>query len=257
MPSPNYPLAGNTLTNLELRKRLGAKGPLYEFLSPFALGSTVNFFDDFALAALDLSSWTIPAAGATATTWAITLAASGLLRGITGTTAATSGLKMNTPAVWLPTSNMGCEVRYRTSDITENRIEIGFVNAMPTINVNMVNSLVTPTFTTTVDAALFVYDNASAATTSGLYTVDSTAVTGIAQKVLTTTNRPVNATFQTIRLTLQGAIASLWVDGVKLAVLSAAIKPAATCQFVISTKASSTTSQNLDIDYVRVWEDRV
>lgn len=257
MPSPNYPLAGNTLTNTELKRRLGAKGPLYEFLSPYALGSTVQFVDDFLdPTALDLSKWTVPTAGATATTWAITLAANGAVRGVSGTTAATSGLKMNGPKVWSGANNMGCEVRYMTSDITENRIEFGFVNAMPTINNPIVNSLVTPTFNTTADAAVYVYNHTGSTTTSGLYAIDSTASTGDAEKAATTTNRPVNSTWQTVRITLQGALATLWVDGVKLGSIASAIKPATTCQFFISTLNNSTTSQNNDIDYVRVWADR-
>lgn len=258
MPTPNYPTAGNTLTNLELKKRLGGKGPLYEFLSPYATGSTVNFLDDFALAALDLSSWTVATAGGTATTWAITVAANGLLRAVAGTTAATSGNRATTPKIWTGSNNMGCEVRFKTSDITETRIELGFIDAVPAASTSTpcVNSLVTPTFNTVADAALFVYNHTGSTTTSGLYTIDSTAVTGIAQKAATTTNRPVNATFQTVRITLQGAIASLWVDGVKLAVTSAAIKPTTTCVFQMSTLGNSTTSQNLDVDYVRVWSDR-
>lgn len=256
MPSPNYPLAGNTLTNTELKRRLGAKGPLYEFLSPYALGSTVNFVDDFALAALDASSWTVPTAGATATTWAITLAPNGLLRGITGTTAATSGLKMNTPAIWSAANNMGCEIRYKASVITEHRFEMGFVNAMPTINTTVVNSLVTPTFNTTADAVVYAYNHTGSTTSSGLYTIDSTAVTGIAQLAATTTNRVVAATTQTVRMTLNGAIATLWLDGVKVAATAAAVNPATSCQFMISLKANSTTSTSVDVDYVRVWSDR-
>src|ERR1051325_9497954 len=92
-----YPQTGQVLSLAELQK-LGGRDDLYEFLKFYAFKDVFYKKYDFDEKALDTTNaWTV-AAGATTTTWANTAAANGITRGIAGTTAATSGLVLQTAA---------------------------------------------------------------------------------------------------------------------------------------------------------------
>lgn len=253
MPDQNkQPRTGYPLGRSELRKSMG-RGPLRDYLD-FSSRDVVHYFHDFGETTFLTNPWTV-AAGATATTWAITVAENGLLRGVSGTTAATSGLQLMSPAFFFGDRNCGCEVRYKLSAITEVRTEIGFVDAAPAVNTSIVNNLSTPTFNTAAEAAIYLFDDASSVVTSGLYTDGSGAIA--AAKTATTTGRPTAATFTTVRVQVIGDTVTCWVDGALLVEGSAqAIEGGTALRFVFSQKTSNTASKNIDIDYVRMWQDR-
>jgi hypothetical protein len=251
-----YPATGWPLGERELLKSQ-TPNPLEYFLRYYALHDVYLFRDDFDGKALNTTNTYTVAAGSTATTWAISQTIEdGLNRGVTGTTAATSGLQIQYPAtIFTGSRNAGCEVRWQTSDITEVRVEIGFTSGtLPAVNTTLVNSLTTPTFNTVTSAVLGVYDNASATTTMGLYSIGS-AVS--ATKTAFTAPVPVNSTFQTVRLQINGTKATMWVNGINVAQPTAdQVTAADVLAFVVSVKASNTTSKNVDLDYVLLWKDR-
>lgn len=247
------PLAGYPLSRAQLARRMGTKDPIYKFLEHFASHNVVFKEYDFLGAALDTNEITVVTKGSTATEWAISAGVSGRILGIGGTTAATSGLQFYAApgAIFSGDKNAGFEIRYQIDDITEQRLEFGFVNAFPSINSTAVNSLSTPSFTTTVDAALYVYNHTGTTTTSGLYAI-GTAVA--ANKTATTTKRPVNATYQVVRIQLIGDVAFMWIDGVYMA--AASIEGGDLMKLGVNCKTNSTNDHNILIDKLSFWVDR-
>lgn len=234
-----------------------SRGWELDFLKARASKSRSFEHYDFNIKALDTTNvWSV-AAGASATTWAVLAAAGGWIRGVSGATAATSGLQLSMPtSYWTGAANAGFAILYRLSVITETRVEMGFVNALPAVNTPIVNSLVTPTFNTAATGALWVYDNASAVTTSGLYTIGSAAA---AQKVATTTQRPVAATTHFAAIEVIGQTVTLWLGDVSapMATLTLGVTAADALIPVFSHKKSDTTTSNVDIDTIWTWSGRI
>ena len=248
------PLVGSPLSERELRK-FCREGSKFNFLKLYSINA-VHFFDDFLGDAINLDMYA-STAGATATVFAATAHRDGMIRGVHGTTAATSGLLIQSPAMWYGDYYCGMEVRYRLSVITEQRLEIGFGNAVPAANTTVVNSLSTPSFNTLANGVVYLYDHATATTTSGVYS-DGTGATAAAAKTATTTNRPVADEWQTVRIQTFGAnnSAAVWVDGKLLFNSGAVLHEGGTANvFFLSATRSDTTDCNLDIDYFRVWQE--
>ncbi len=238
------------------RKALRAKGsllnPILQSLDRFATKDVVHAKFDFTEKALDTTNVWDVAAGATATTWAISAGLNGRILGVGGTTAATSGLQLATPqGLFSGDKNAGMEIRYQIDDITECRLEFGFVDALPSVNTTVVNDLSTPTFNTTAQAALYLYDHTGSTTTTGGYFIGSDVD---ASKVATTSRRPVNDTYQVVRIQLLADRALFWIDGVLMG--SGAIQGGDALKLAVSFKGSSTNDHNLLIDYIEYWADR-
>lgn len=249
------PRVGGPLTEKELRK-FSQEGAHFNWLK-FQSQGVVHFFDDFLGDTINLDNYAVTA-GATATVFAISAHANGMIRGAHGTTAATSGLLLQTPAQWYGDYFTGFEIRYRLSVITEQRLEIGIGNAVPAANTTVVNNITTPTFNTLANGVVYMYDHTGSTTTSGLYS-DGTGGTAAAAKSATTTNRPVADTWQTVRVQTHGDnnSASLWIDGVLLKSNTGTLHEGGTANvFFLSATRSDTTDCNLDIDYVRIWQER-
>jgi hypothetical protein len=250
-----YPISGYPLSDAELSKKMG-KNPLYEFLR-FSSRDRVHFYDDFLGDTINLDNYVL-ATGATATAFAHAAHASGIVQGASGTTAATSGLQIYTPAMWYGDQYAGCEVRFRASVVTETRLECGFVDALPSVNTAVGNNLSTPSYNTAADVAIYLYNDASATKTSGFYT-DGTAIAPV--KTATTTGRPTANTFITVRIQLIGNQGYMWVDGKLLAAHNTAgtdyIEGGTALRFFLDHKKSDTTDSNVEIDYIRCWQARL
>ena len=122
------------------------------------------------------------------------------------------------------------------------------------MNTTCVNSLATPTFNTVAQGALYVYNHTGSTTTTGAYLIGSDVA---ASKVATTTNRPVNAVYQTVRIHLINDSAFLFVDGKLLvSATTQVVQGGDALKFAVSIKNNSTTSQNIDIDRIELWADR-
>ena len=248
-----YPTNGFPLSKAELAKTLDLGNPVYEFLEHYAKRDVVFFFDDFGQKALNTTNdWSV-AAGNTATTWARVAGTSGLLRGVAGTTAATSGLQIyGANKDWNGTLNSGMEIRFRDSVILEGRLEMGFVDALAAVNTNLVNSMSTPTFNTVATAALFMYDHTGSTITQGLYTDGS----GVSAQKTAITSGLTAATFTTVRIQIIGQTVHLWIDGTFMTSLTSGITAADTMVPCFASKSSDTTDRNINIDFIGVWSDR-
>ena len=144
-----FPMSKRTL------RKNNQRAPQYDFMEFLATRDFAFDVFDFNVKAIDTTNqWTV-AAGATATTWAVRAEAGGWIRGVSGTTAATSGLQLSIPTkYWTGSAGAAFAIGYRPSVITETRFEMGFVDALPSVNTNIGNNLTTPTFNTTATAAI-------------------------------------------------------------------------------------------------------
>ena len=253
MPAPT----GLFPRSRKMIQRIGGASPLRNFLDLLAVRDVSMDAYDFNIKALDTTNiWTV-AAGATATTWAVRGEAGGWIRGVTGTTAATSGLQLSIPtSYWTGTSNAGMAILYRLSSINEIRFEAGFVDALPAVNTTIVNNITTPTYNTAATAVLWMYDHTGSTTTTGLYTKGSGVA---AAKVATTTRRPVAATEHFVVLQTRGQqIEMTCGDDTQITATAATAITAADALIpVVSVKKSDTNSANVDIDAIIVWSDRL
>lgn len=246
-------------TRRTLRKDMGPGSPLFEFLDYFSLRDISFEKFDFNIKALDTTNqWTV-AAGATATTWAVNASVGGWLRGVTGTTAATSGLQLSIPQkYWKGDNNAGMAVLFRTSAITELRVEIGFADALPSVNTTIVNSLTTPSYNTATDAALYVYDHTGTTTTTGLYT-DGTGFT--AAKSTVSAPAPAANTPFFVAVQLIGDNAYLFAGDMQTPTAqlrnTSYVEGGNGVLPVVSLKGSDTTSKNVDIDFFAHWSGRL
>ncbi len=246
-----YKIGDYPFSRAQLLKKLSPYNPIFQSLDRLATKDVYHFKDDFDGKAFNATDTWAVAAGDTATTWANTAALSGITRGVTGTTAATSGLQLYSTVLFSGDKYGEAEIRWKTSEIDELRFEFGFVDALPSINTTIVNNLSTPTFNTTAKGALYLYNHTSATTTTGLYAIG----TGVsANKTATTTQRPTDGAYTVWRVKLFGNMMLAWVDGVLMG--SAAIEGGDSLILAVSVKNNSTTSQNVDLDYLEYWCDR-
>lgn len=207
----------------------------------------VSPVNDFLTKAFDTTNFWSVASGATATTWAVLAEVGGYIRGITGTTAATSGLQLQYGAQKYYKGQYGALLQclLKISAITEIRVEIGFVDALPAVNTSIINSLSTPTFNTTASAAVFVFDHTGSTTTMGLYGIG----TGVAaNKTAVTAPAPVADTLYPVTVLLINSKALLFLGDADVPAASVDIKNSDGLIPVISVKGSNTTSKNIDVD---------
>jgi hypothetical protein len=251
------PRSGHALSLNELKKEMGKDSSLFTFLEHYALAD--RHFDrfDFGVKALDTTNqWTV-GAGATATTWAVAspdATAPTIIRGVAGTTAATSGLQIVTPAKFFYGDNdCGMQIRFRDSVITEGRLEIGFFDAKPAANTNLGNNLTTPTFNTAVDVAAFLYDHTGSTTTQGLYTKGNNGQTAAKQAI---TSGLAADTWMTVRIQIIADDVYLFVDGKLMASKASGIEGGDGLILGLLSKSSDTTDRNIDIDYIAYWANR-
>ncbi len=239
---------GFPMSEAQLRK-MGGMGLRFDFLKMLALRNNAGLIApqyDFQIKAVDTTNlWTV-AAGATATTWAVRAEPGGWIRGVTGTTAATSGLQLSIPQkYWNGDVGSLLLCLLKISAITEIRVEVGFADALPSVNTTVVNSLSTPSFNTTAAAAAFVYDHTGSTTTMGLYGI-GTAVA--ANKTAVTAPVPVADTLYPVCVQLVTNKAFLYLGDSDTPVASVDIEGGDGLIPFVSVKGSNTSSKNVDID---------
>lgn len=260
MPSYRYPPVGFPLSRAELRKEL-QKGPLYEFLD-YQTRDMFTTFDDFGGDTINLDMYAVAnGAGSGAASFAITVAEDGWIRATTGTAADdTTTCSLIGPKNYYGDRNCGIEMRVRPiTAVTETRIELGFVDVVPGSNKPVVNSLTTPSVNTSVvDAALFVYDNASSTTTTELVTIGGSITA--AKTAITMPTAVTAATAFTVRIQVLANRVTCWIDGARVASHDTGATDYieggnAVAPFAL-IRASNATSKSLDIDYIRTWKER-
>lgn len=249
-------------------KRFTTDGWRQDFLKAKASRSRSFECYDFNVKALDTTNiWTV-AAGATATTWAVQAEAGGWIRGVTGTTTATAGLQISIPQkYWTGTSVGGVAFLYRANVVQGVTLEMGFADALPSVNTTVINDpTAAATFNTAVDVAMFLYRHAGNATAApdqvGLYAANSSASTTARslQTVATLGARPgpAAATEHFVAIEVSGTTVKLWMgDAERPITLTAAVTAANGMIPFFSVKGNNSTSKNVDIDAIFTWSGRL
>ncbi len=254
------------LSYAQLDQQLGNERPK-NILNFLAARSVMYEKYDFTVKALDTTNvWTV-ASGATATGWTVRAEAGGWIRGVLGTTIATSGLQLSIPQkYWTGTSTAGVAFLWRSDVVQGVQYEMGFADALPAVNTTVVNNSTSPSFNTAVDVAAFAYIHAGNATAVpdrvGLYVNNSSAAT--AQKAVYTiptlgaTPGPAANTEHFVAIEIQGSAVSCWIgDQSDPVVLSSAITAANGLIPFFSAKSTNSTSKNIDLDAIFTWSGRL
>lgn len=240
----------------------GRNSPLYRFLERFAIRDMVYSFDDFDQDTINLDRYAVAnGGGASAASFAITVAEDGWIRATTGTANDdTASASLIGPAIYYGDRHCGMEVRFKpVTAITETRIEIGFLDVVPGSNKPAVNSLTTPSVNTSVvDAALYVYNHTGSTTTNELVTIGSSITA--AKATFTPPTAIAAGTIYTVRIQVVDNRAFLWMDGKLVASLNTGATDyieggSAICPWFY-IKALNATSKSLDVDYLALWKDR-
>lgn len=223
---------------------------------------------DFNVKAIDTTNTWTTACGATTTDWAVLAAAGGWIRGVTGTTTATAGLQLYQPQkYWTGTSVAGAAFLWKANVVQGVTVEMGFADALPAVSTTVINNATTPTFNTSVDVAMFLYQHTGNATAVpdrvGLYVNNSSAATaqkGLASIATLGANPgPVAATSHFVAIEIQGTNVQLWIGDQTdpVAHLTDAITAANGVLPFFSVKGNNSTSKNVDLDTVWTWSGRL
>jgi hypothetical protein len=254
-----YPLSGSRQDLLNLEKFAGGSlSKEYQFLQQLARRNVYWKHDDFDRLLIDSTNQWSLATGNTATAFAVsaTPGDDGWIRGAAGATAATSGLQIATTNTFTASKRPGFEIGFQSSVITEARFEVGFVNALPTVNTNIGNNLSTPSFNTSTQVAIWLRDNASSTTTAGKYT-KGTSVT--AAKTAFTSGLTA-ATYMCLRgeVSGDGSFFSVWENGQLMSGpgVTALLTTSTAMIFALAHKTNDTTDKNVDIDFITLWKAR-
>ena len=244
------------------------KGKRYDVLATLMKRSRSFEFYDFNIKALDTTNvWTV-AAGGSATTWAVRAEAGGWIRGVTGTTTASAALQIYQPQkYWTGAAKAGVAFLWRSDVVQGVTYEMGFVNALPAINTTVINDPTDPpTFNTSVDIAMFLYNHTGNATAApdqvGLYAANSSAAT--AQRSLKTVATlggvpgPAAATEHFVALEIDGTTVTCWIgDSPTPLKLTSAITAANGVLPFFAVKGNNSTSKNADLDCIMTWSGRL
>jgi hypothetical protein len=221
----------------------------------FRLPSRQNvvLFDDFVGDTFDTNIWA-GAADAGATTPAITAAAGGAVRLVTGASDDEIS-EFAGEIIWnAAAGGLYFETRIKASAVTTLALAVGLTDAKQETNL-LPASLSTTTFTTTAsDAALWLYD--TDATTDVWRGIGVKADTDITTKP--TGAAPGAATYETLGIGVSSDGTAYWYQNGNLVGSSANAVTAATllCPYVGAANRTAGASRNVDVDYVLVAQAR-
>ena len=262
MARSGHPQSGYPLSRAEIGK-FTRKGPIQEFLDYLATRDVITVFDDFKQIAYDSNMWAVAnGGGASVASFAVLLGSNGSLRGTTGTgNGDTASASLIGPKNWYGDAYASVECKWTPiTAVTETRIEIGFVDVVPGSTKPVVNVLATPSVNTSVvDCALDTYDHTSTTTTNQLTTIGGSITA--AKTTFTAPTAIAAATAVTSRILLVANQAYLWRDGSPVVKHNTAatdyIEGGNGVAFWATVRASNATSKSLDLDYVRLTQERV
>lgn len=245
----------------------GMRGRKFDLLSFRASRNLSLECDDFNYKAINTTHTYTACSGGTATAWAVQAAAGGWIMGDTGVTTACAALQLYRPTkYWTGSAKAGMAVLWKSDVVEGVTVEIGFVDALPAINTTVINNATTPTFNTSVDVAMFLYQHTGNATAApnrvGLYAANSSAAT--AQKSVVTIGAvggapgPAAATEHFVAIELIGTTVYCWIGdgGVPLKLTSAITAANGVIPF-ISVKGANSTAKQVSIDAIWTWSGRL
>lgn len=241
----------------QLARGRGYNSELVGFLLPFARQDFIYIEDDFA-GALNADLWTLGTdAGSTA--FVAGTKENGVITGVTENSSGDYILIKHAMVMWNATRNPGCEIREKRDVVITQKWEFGFSDPLTDDTLPAVNDIDTPSITNgSTDVALF-----SQATDQTLTTLAAVAdgTTGATAKTnLDTSFIPVAATYNRMLVQLLGANQSMFVWDNKFDQATVVgqgpdadllVRP----HYILGTLAS--TAITVDIDYIRMWAERV
>jgi hypothetical protein len=238
--------------------KIGAKGPLREYLARLAYPDQVFYFDDFLGDTINLDNYAVAnGGGASATSFAIAVASGGTIASDEGTANdATASSSLIMPKIFYGDQNCGCHIRLKSSAVTSIVLECGFIDAVPGSNTAGVNDVDTPTAYAT-DAALFHLHTGQTLTTPAFVTAGTSFTTTKTSVAATLASIPAAATYCDVRIQLVGDAAYCWVNGILVASHTGSKVEGGTALAPwIYHRALTATSRTVTVDYIAAWQDR-
>ncbi|MFA7267061.1 MAG: hypothetical protein WC054_12185 [Candidatus Nanopelagicales bacterium] len=229
---------------------------------PINRDKVVYVEDDFIEDTISSTRWNLAADG-TATTFAWAVAAGGTIAGSTGTTD-NGYFAINGDVMWSGDKNAGMAVRWKSDAVTDFTFEIGFTDALSDETLPAVTDVDTPaTGNGATDVAVVHLDTDQTLKTAA-FVSESTGTAYAAQKVNLGTWLPTAAVYYTTVVQLVGDNAFTFTlnangtlvpntdKGLSLALEGGTlVRPHA----LFGTR--SVAAKAIDVDFVRVWQDRV
>ena len=211
-----HPLNGSPLSQAELRKTMGGKNPLYEFLAMYAMRDVdlvkITFNDAHAASLTNGEFWILETAGTGNANFAVTAVAGGYAQCDTGDTDNASAAMFGT-IQYLGDDQAGMEVRLQSDDVSEANIEVGFTDAIEGSNASAVSDIDTPAATAT-DLAVIQYDTDQDIGGLAFITDGGTSDQNVAATTFTTLATMLDGTYHRFRIQLEDNFAAAWADGV-------------------------------------------
>src|SRR3990167_854854 len=243
---------------------------VYMALYPWLRAGVSYVEDDFIEDPLSTTRWNLAADG-TATTWEWSVARNGTIQADTGSTD-NGYVAINGDAIWLGDQDAGMEVRFKIDVVTGFTFEIGFTDTLSDETLPAVTDIDTPaTGNGATDVAVLHLDTDQTLqtaelvgeSTGGAFAAQKTTLLNAAGSAALWT--PSAATYYTVRVQLNGDHAFckvfdsnnasthiLKAEGGLRSMLDGAslIRP----HILFGTR--NTTPKVVDIDYIRVWQNR-
>lgn len=231
--------------------------------------------DDFTGAVLDTTRWIIAKIASNGTNFipATTQIASGIASGATGAIAG-DHISIRSGTSWAGDNNCGMEIRWRVDNNVAMQWETGFNDPMTSYTstaTSAINDIDTPTITNgTTDVALVGMDTQQTLTTMAYITDGSTSNMNTTKTNLGT-RTPTNSTFQTVRVQLSQVASAVAASAAYVldnnnglqesashgGTTASQIKGDVLLEARFYMEAATTTAENVDIDYISCWQDRV
>lgn len=236
-------------------------------LYPWLRDGVVYLEDDFLEDTISTTRWNLAADG-TATTFAWQAAANGIIRGETGATD-DGAFAINGDITWYGDQDCGMEVRLKMpAAVTDFQYEIGWTDGLSDETLPAVTDVDTPaTGNGATDVGVVHMDTDQTLTTTALVS-ESTGSAYAAQKVNLGTFTPTLSTWYVVRVQLNGdnvfckvfdstvpAQPVLVADTEKG--LQTALEGGTAIRPHVFFRTRTTTTRAIDIDYIRVWQNRV
>lgn len=263
MPFPISPRQGSRLSRLQLRRGMGGKSPLYEFLEMYASRDVKLEQHNFTGQGGFVSGeyWTLSNSGGTsAANWALTVASGGYIQADTGTSD-NGSVELIGPVIYSGDLNVGMELDIQLDAVTDYNLEVGLIDAAPGSNASGVSDIDTPA-ATFADGALVQIDTDQTLTTLASITDGSTASQDVKATTFATTTVLVAATWHTVKIQTFGNYCAFWLDGLLEAVHDANTTQAAGAfeggvllAPWIYCRTRSTTAKFPKIRRFTIWQD--
>ena len=229
------------------------KGDLENF------GRRIQWFDDFLGDALNAQYSISAGVDAQAVAPAISVANKGIVRlttGNAGTGALTDGSSLTQELVW-KASNGGLvmEANVTLSSAANIVVNVGFTDAKAdnTLEIPIEVSGTSTLTTNASDAVVFAYDTNTTTDNWKCVGVSSNTDATVASSGIT----PVASTYQKLRIEVDtSGNADFFIDGSKVCTVASAVSTATTLTPIVVATARTTTSKNVDVDYLFIAQNR-